>query len=188
MHEALSHSRHPGTSGRKSGNWATLPKVAGVVIDGLSDDVGIASWSIFFKAERYSQLSCAARTDLVSFLNSSLVLVLRSQTLSGKRGGERGGRESGKVLYIELSQRLVWGATNQIASLWNYMYIVCGGVSDCEWTRYYCARVFILCSQSDMPPQTKDAIWLYSTLPDSLPPLPPSLFPWERVWLRETNN
>ncbi len=38
-----------------------------------------------------------------------------------------GGRESGKVLYIELSQRLVWGATNQIAFLWHY--VVCGGVS-----------------------------------------------------------
>ena len=35
-------------------------------------------------------------------------LVSRSQTLSqGKGGGGRGGRESGKVLYIELSQRLV---------------------------------------------------------------------------------
>ena len=37
-----------------------------------------------------------------------------------------GGRESDKVPYIELSQCLVRGATNQIASL------VCGGVSDCE--------------------------------------------------------
>ena len=37
-----------------------------------------------------------------------------------------GGRESDKVLYIELSQRLVQGTTNQIASL------VCGGISDCE--------------------------------------------------------
>ena len=45
-------------------------------------------------------------------------IVSRSQTLSqGKGGGGRGGRESGKVLYIELSQRLVRGATNQIASL-----------------------------------------------------------------------
>ena len=61
----------------------------------------------------------------------SMWLVSRSQTLSqGKGGGGRGGRESGKVLYIELSQRLVWGATNQIASLWHY--IVCGGISDCE--------------------------------------------------------
>ena len=35
-------------------------------------------------------------------------IVSRSQTLSqGKGGGERVGRESGKVLYIELSQRLV---------------------------------------------------------------------------------
>ena len=67
-----------------------------------------------------------------------------------------GGRESGKVPYIELSQRLVRGATNQIASLWHC--IVCGGVSDYERTRYHCARVFILRSQSDMPPQTKDAI------------------------------
>ena len=54
-------------------------------------------------------------------------LVSRSQTLSqGKGGGGRGGRESGKVLYIELSQRLVRGATNQIASL------VRSGISDCE--------------------------------------------------------
>ena len=37
-----------------------------------------------------------------------------------------GGRESGKVLYIELSQCLVRGATNQIAAL------VCGSISDCE--------------------------------------------------------
>ena len=38
----------------------------------------------------------------------AIALVSRSQTLSqGKGGGGRGGRESGKVLYIELSQRLV---------------------------------------------------------------------------------
>ena len=67
-----------------------------------------------------------------------------------------GGRESGEVVYIELSQRLVRGATNQIASLWHC--IVCGGVSDCERARYYCACVFIFRSQSDMPPQTKDAV------------------------------
>ena len=36
------------------------------------------------------------------------LVVSRSQTLSqGKGGGGKGGRESGKVLYIELSQRLV---------------------------------------------------------------------------------
>ena len=47
-----------------------------------------------------------------------------AQSDSYTSGG--GGRESGKVLYIKLSQRLVRGATNQIASL------VCGGISDCE--------------------------------------------------------
>ena len=41
-------------------------------------------------------------------------LVSRSQTLSqGKGGGGRGGRESGKVLYIELSQRLVYMRRDQ---------------------------------------------------------------------------
>jgi hypothetical protein len=96
------------------------------------------------------------------------------------------GRESGKVLYIELSQRLVWGATNQIASLWHY--VVCGGVSDCERTRYYCAHVFIFRSQSDTPPQTNltgrasyealgqlaRCIALYQTLSLPFPPPPPS--------------
>ena len=62
-------------------------------------------------------------------------LVSRSQTLSqGKGGGGRGGRESDKVLYIELSQRLVRGTTNQIASL------VCGGISDCERRINTCAQ------------------------------------------------
>ena len=40
--------------------------------------------------------------------NVHIPLVLRSQTLSQRKGGGgRGGRESGKVLYIELSQHLV---------------------------------------------------------------------------------
>ena len=48
-------------------------------------------------------------------------VVSRSQTLTPREG-----EGSGKVLYIELSQRVVRGTTNQIASLWHY--IVCGGV------------------------------------------------------------
>ena len=55
----------------------------------------------------------------------TFLLVSHSQTLREKGEG-KGEGESGKVLYIELSQRLVRGATNQIVSL------VCGGISDCE--------------------------------------------------------
>ena len=47
-------------------------------------------------------------TYLLYAIPTIAFVVSRSQTLSqGKGGGGRGGRESGKVLYIELSQRLV---------------------------------------------------------------------------------
>ena len=46
-----------------------------------------------------------------------MYIVSCSQTLSVEGGGGRGGKESDKVLYIELSQHLERGATNQIASL-----------------------------------------------------------------------
>ena len=69
-------------------------------------------------------------------------IVSRIQTLTPRE------RESGKVLYIELSQRLVRGATNQIASL------VFGGISDCERKINTRAQEYLVRSQSDTPPQT----------------------------------
>ena len=54
------------------------------------------------------------------------IVVHTSLTQPDSHTSGGGGRESGKVPYIELSRRLVRGVTNQIASL------VSGGISDCE--------------------------------------------------------
>jgi hypothetical protein len=91
--------------------------------------------------------------------------------------------------------------------------IVCDGVSDCEWTRYYCARLFIsvhrrihhrklrnaIKMQSDWLRLIRGAgttrcIALYQTLSLPLPPPPPHPPPCKhlagdvRVWLRETSS
>ena len=62
---------------------------------------------------------------MLTTIHGKAILCSLAQPDSYTSGGGGGG-ESGQVLYIELSQRLVRGATNQIASL------VCGSISNCE--------------------------------------------------------